>query len=41
MEEDEALNSDEYEMRNRSFAECDSDELDGGLALSDMEEEAV
>lgn len=39
-EMDEDLASDEYDKRNRSFNECDSDELDGALNLSDCEEEA-
>jgi len=35
--EDSSLDSDEYEERNRSFAEVDSDELEGELALSEEE----
>ena len=36
----EQLDSDEYDEKNRSFAEVDSDELDGELNLSDDEGQA-
>ena len=39
-EEEEALNSDEYEANNRSMCSISSDELDGDLNLSDSEEYA-
>lgn len=32
------MNSDEYDRRNLSLNECDSDELDGDLNLSDCED---
>ena len=40
IEEDEGLNSDEYEARNRSMNSCSSDDLDGELNLSDCEDKA-
>jgi hypothetical protein len=33
------LSDEAYEMRNRSAQECMSDELDGGLAYSDEEDD--
>lgn len=37
-DEDESMNSDEYDARNRSCASLNSDELDGDLNLSDFED---
>lgn len=33
------LSDEAYEMKNRSAQECNSDELDGGLAYSDEEDD--
>lgn len=39
-EEEDAVNSEEYEANNRSMCSISSDELDGDLNLSENEEDA-